>query len=58
MVLDKRSVVKHRTRAPASKSKRGGFSVGATNAPSGAYIGHGMFSAPCCSLQSKNTRLT
>ena len=28
MVLDKRSVVKHRTRAPASKSKRGGFSVG------------------------------
>lgn len=35
----KRSVVKHRTRAPQKPHSRGGFSVGATNAPSGAYIG-------------------
>ncbi|WFD39226.1 uncharacterized protein MJAP1_002197 [Malassezia japonica] len=35
----KRSVVKHRTRAPQGQRPRGGFSVGATNVPSGAYIG-------------------
>lgn len=38
--LSKRSVVKHRTRTGDSAPKRGGFSVGATHAPSGAYIGH------------------
>ena len=39
----KRSVVKHRTRAPQKPRSHGGFAVGATNVPTGAYIGRGMF---------------
>ena len=35
---DKRSVVKHRTRG-SEPHKKGGFHVGATNVPNGAYIG-------------------
>lgn len=36
----KRRVVKHRTRTAQPKQGRGGFSVGAKNVPTGAYIGH------------------